>query len=164
MSQTSLRRTLNFTTLDDAVADVRHLLATGYTHVGKWNLAETLEHCSLWLRFPLEGYPATPFPLNLVASLARITIGGRMRRQVLQARGFPPGSMTLPSTVKVLGRDQDAAAVEQFVVAVEKFKNFRGTPQASPLFGNLSYEEHRELQVIHLQHHLSFLWPAAGDA
>jgi len=164
MSKSPARRILDFQSLDEAVADARCLHESGYTHVGNWNLAESLEHCSLWLRFPVEGYPAMPFPMNLMAWLARVTIGGRMRRKVLAARSFAAGSLTLPSTVKTVDRREDAAAVERLVAAVEKFKNFRGTPQASPLFGNLTYGEHHELQVIHLQHHLSFLWPAAGSS
>jgi hypothetical protein len=153
------RRALQFRTLDDAVADASQLLQHGYEQTGNWNLAQVLGHCSDWLRFPLDGYPRPRFPINLFLWLMKVTVGVGMRKKVMRERSFQPGSPTMPQTIKAVERTQDAAAFEEFERLIERFKRHRGPVHASPLFGEMTYEEHRELQVIHLQHHLSFLVP-----
>ncbi len=156
------RRRLEFTTLDDAVRDARALLHSGYEQVGQWDLAQVLGHCQDWLRFPLDGYPRPIFPINLLLWLAKVTVGAGMRKKIIEARAFKARTATMPETVKQPNIVSDAEAVEQLERTVERFKSHRGALHASPLFGKMSYEEHRELQVIHLQHHLSFLVPKSS--
>jgi hypothetical protein len=156
------RRRLNFQTLDDAVQDARVLLQGGYDQAGQWNLAQVLGHCQDWLRFPLDGYPRPFFPIRLLLWLAKITVGTGMRKKILLERSFKAGTATLPETVKQPNQIEDAQALEQLERTVERFKRHRGPLHPSPLFGKMTYEEHRELQVIHLQHHLSFLVPKSS--
>ncbi|MBL8890899.1 MAG: DUF1569 domain-containing protein [Planctomycetaceae bacterium] len=153
------RRQLEFRNLDDAVQDARRLLQSGYQQAGNWNLSQVLGHCTDWLSFPLDGYPRPMFPINWLLWMAKITVGGGMRKKILRDRAFKPGSPTMPVTVKSTDPNQDAIAVEQFERMVERFKRHRGPVHGSPLFGKMTYEEHADLQVIHLQHHLSFLVP-----
>jgi hypothetical protein len=153
------RRKLQLGNLDEAVEEAEQLLAKGYRSTGNWNLAQTLGHCSDWLRFPMDGYPRAKFPVNFLLAIARWTIGKSASRKLLRDRTFPPGRPTMSETVKQPLATQDATALKDFKQTVERFKSFTGQPQASPLFGALTYDQHLELQLIHIQHHLSFLIP-----
>ncbi len=157
------RRHLDIRTLDDAVRDARQLLQSGYDQTGQWNLSQVLGHCNDWLRFPLDGYPRANFPINALLWMAKVTLGSGLRKKILRERAFQAGSATMPQTVKSPHHAQDLAALEQLERTVERFKSHRGSLHPSPLFGKMTYEEHRELQVIHLQHHLSFLVPKASS-
>ena len=156
------RRQLNFQSLDDAVADARQLLATGYRATGNWNLAQTLEHCGDWLSFPLDGYPAAAFPVSAALWLMKHTVGKAACRRILRERRFKPGSPTLPVTVKRADEVQEAVAVERLAALVQRFHAAREPLHASPLFGALTKQQHEQLQIIHLQHHLSLLIPNAA--
>lgn len=156
------RRKIQIGTLDDAVRDAEQLLINGYRSVGNWNLAQTLGHCNDWLRFPMDGYPPANFLMRGFLTLARLTVGKSMYRKIVRERAFKTGSPTMPETVKKPDFQQDAESLQAFKKTVERFKAFSGQPHASPLFGALTLDQHRELQLVHLQHHLSFLIPGRG--
>ncbi|MBX3423498.1 MAG: DUF1569 domain-containing protein [Pirellulaceae bacterium] len=158
-----VRRNLEFHSLDDAVADSCRLLAEGYSQAGNWNLSQVLGHCSDWLRFSMDGYPPTPLPLRPLVWLMRVTIGKPILAKTLKSRTMKSGGPTMRATVKGVNESDDAAAVDSFGRLVERFKRFDGPYHTSPLFGSLSRDEMRELQIIHLQHHLSFLVPNARE-
>jgi Protein of unknown function (DUF1569) len=154
------RRKLTFATLSDAVADAENLLAKGYDKAGNWDLAQVCGHLSEWLRFPIDGFPKVPLLLRPVLALVRATIGRNLRAKVL-ANGFEPGTRTLPRTVFVAGNSSDAAAVAKLKETVERFEAHAGPIHPSPLFGPMTKDEARALQLRHLAHHLSFLVPKA---
>jgi hypothetical protein len=153
------RRTLTFATLRDAIADAENLLAVGYDRAGNWDLAQVCGHLSEWLRFPLDGFPKVPLLLRPVLALVRATIGRNLRAKVL-ANGFDAGTRTLPQTVFAAGGN-DAAAVAKLKEIAERFEAHAGPIHPSPLFGAMTKDEARALQLRHLAHHLSFLVPKA---
>lgn len=158
MNQVS-RRELEFDSLDDAVSEAKRLLADGYLPAGNWNLAQVLGHCSDWLSFPMDGYPRAALPIRVMLWMMKISFGKSLRAKILKTRQMKSGGPTMPATVKKVDELADAAAVGQFAKQVERFKRFQGPLHASPLFGKMSRQEMQELQIIHLQHHLSFLVP-----
>lgn len=164
MSQHSQRRELKFENLSAAVADARNLLTHGYTSLGNWNLSQTLGHCSDWLRFPVEGYPAAPLPIRLLLWGLRITMGPGMRRKIIREQNFAAGKPTLPSTVKSADRQTDRQALDELERQVNQFEKHNGPWHASPLFGQMTKSEHRDLQLVHLAHHLSFLIPQRRES
>jgi hypothetical protein len=153
------RRKLNFTCLNDAVTDARRLQQSGYTASGNWNLAQVVGHCSQWLSFPMDGYPKSPLPIRAILWLARCTFGKSFRKKILQAGRMKAGAPTMPSTVRPANFATEAATIEELAKQVQRFEDFNGQLHESPLFGKMSKDEHRRLQLIHLQHHLSFLIP-----
>lgn len=153
------RRQLTFATLNDAVADAEHLLAVGYEKAGNWDLAQVCGHLSEWLRFPIDGFPKRPLVLRPLVWLIRATSGKQMRAKVL-ANGFDAGGRTMPQTV-FAGGGSDAAAVAKLKETVERFEAHAGPIHPSPLFGRMTKDEARALQLRHLAHHLSFLVPKA---
>lgn len=153
------RRKLTFAALNDAVADAENLLAVGYEKAGNWDLAQVCGHLSEWLRFPIDGFPKMPLLLRPVFWLFRITIG-RAKRLKYTAEGMPAGKPTVPQTVPAAG-GSDAAAVAKLKETAERFEAHAGAIHPSPLFGPMTKDEARELQLRHLAHHLSFLVPKA---
>lgn len=153
------RRNLSFTCLQDAVNEAQFLLNGGYQQTGNWNLAQVLGHCNDWLSFPMDGYPPPPLLLSPVIWLARHILGNSMRRKILLSGKMQSGAPTMPKTVKKPNFSDDARMVQLFADTVKRFEQFTGRLHASPLFGTMTNEEHKRLQIIHLQHHLSFLVP-----
>jgi len=153
------RRTLTFATLNDAVADAENLLAVGYEKAGNWDLAQVCGHLSEWLRFPLDGFPKVPLLLRPPMWFVRVLLGKKLREKVL-ANGFDAGVRTVPQTVFASGCN-DAAAVAKLKEVAVRFEAHAGPIHPSPLFGAMTKDEARELQLRHLAHHLSFLVPKA---
>lgn len=162
MSETATHRRLVFENLDQAVEEARSLLARGYAASGQWNLAQVCGHCNDWLRFPIDGYPKAPFPINLMLMVLRPTMGKSMRKKIIRDGEFAAGKPTMPSTVKAVDASTDAAAVEQLAQTAKRFEQHAGPWHASPLFGRMTKDEHRQLQLVHCAHHLGFLIPSAG--
>ncbi len=156
---TPARRELKFNSLDEALAEARRLLESGYTMLGKWDLGQVCGHCADWLRFPADGYPRAVFPISALLWLMKSTLGASMRRKILREERFAAGKPTMPQTVKLRGALNDAAGVAVLEAAAARFQQHSGPWHASPLFGEMTRDEHLRLQLIHLAHHLGFLIP-----
>lgn len=64
----------------------------------------------------------------------------------------------MPQTVHGASEDE-AAAINRLKVVALRFKAYTGGVHPSPLFGKMSLEEAKKLQLVHCAHHLSFLIP-----
>lgn len=154
----SHRRPLKFETLEEAVRDAEMLLAQGYEKAGQWDLAQCCHHLAEWMKFPLDGFPRLPFPMNLMAPVLRRTVAPGMLKKILDSGEFPAGGPTDRQTIPSAGGN-DAEGVAQLKHAVHRLLNHEGPLQPSPLFGMLDKETLIRLHRIHTAHHLSFLIP-----
>lgn len=155
---TAGRRTLQLSDFDDVVADVDRLEKHGYTAVGKWNLAQCCGHLANWLTYPLDGYPQPAWPIRVILWGLKHTIAPGQLRKVLETGTMPAGGQTMPATVPAATADT-AEMVQRLKTVIERHKVHPGPWHPSPLFGQLSAEDGRRLQLIHCAHHLSFLIP-----
>jgi hypothetical protein len=151
------RRAIEFSTLDEVVADLNHLLANGYEKAGNWDLAQVCGHLNEWMRYPVEGYPKAP----KIMWLFKVLFGRSMLKKLLKNKRFDPGTRTLKATIPQAGGDP-VAAVATLKNTIEKFKNHQGEYFPSPLFGSWTREEATLLQLIHCANHLSYLIPKGG--
>ena len=151
-----------YRSLTEVVQQLERYHQQGYTHHGKWNLAQIAEHLSDWLEYMLDGYPPTKPPISWLFWCVRHTLGGRLLRQTLAAGKMRAGAPTLPQTVHSAGDLDEAASLERLRRVVERFENHRGSFRPSPLFGPFTDEQARQLQLIHCSHHLQFLSPPAA--
>ena len=158
MSQTTSRRELRFTDLDDVVRDAEMLLSKGYEKAGNWDLAQVCKHLSEWMRFPVEGFPKMPLPLRPLFWIARKTVGRKKLLEYITTGKFPAGKPTMPQTVQQPGGDAKEA-IGALRTSVERLKAFNGTIVPSPLFGAMTKDEAVRMQLVHAAHHLSFLLP-----
>lgn len=148
------RRTLDFPTFDAMLADVETLQARGYQRMGNWTLEQVCEHLTTFMRMSLEGFPETKLTLKM--RLARM-LRGVILRQMLKSRKMPAGVRGPDAFMP--GPKSDPAMIETFKQMCARMRDHAGPCKPSPLFGDLSAEQWRQIHLIHGAHHLSFLVP-----
>lgn len=146
------RRVLDFTSIDEVIADLDRLEREGYTKLGKWDLAQACDHLGFYVAGSLDGFDFT------VPWVVRALIGRPLLKRLLRTRGMGKGGPTVPKSVPPPGADEHEA-VARFKALLERFRDHPGAYRPSPFFGALSRDEWRELHLIHGAHHLSFLVP-----
>jgi hypothetical protein len=146
------RRTLDFRTLDEVLADLRELQHRGYTPQGKWNLSQICNHLAYFVECTLDGFDFR------VPWLIRVLAGGFFKRRILSSRKMPAGGYTPQRNLPAPDLDEQEA-VARLTRALERLFREPGPFHPSPLFGTMSPDEWRELHLIHCSHHLSFLVP-----
>lgn len=154
------RRKLQFTDLDQVVADAESLLVKGYDRAGNWDLAQVSGHLANWMTYPVGGFPKSPLPIRVIMRMVRATMGRRLYEKTLRD-GFGTGKPTIPESVPTAGGDATEAVV-RLRAAAERFKGYSGEIVPSPLFGRMTKDEATRLQLVHAAHHLSFLVPKHG--
>jgi hypothetical protein len=146
------RRTLRFLDFDQVLQDAERLLSADYHRGGKWGLAQIADHLDRVITLSLDGFPMRfPWPMRLVARwfvLPRI-----LRHKVFRLK------MTAPQCLMPGENDDDRPAVDRLRAAVERFSRHTGPLAPSPIFGELSHQQWREVHLWHCEHHLSFLHP-----
>lgn len=153
-------RTLKLSSFDELRSNVTELLDHGYSAGGNWNLAQVCRHLDDFMRFPMDGFPKSPFPISMILTLIRITSGPRILRRMLESHDMPSGKPTIPSTVYQSSQSEDGDAVAAFLKTIDRMDAFNGTPVPSPVFGPMDAATAKKLQLLHCSHHLSFLKPA----
>ncbi len=158
MSNQEQRRSLSFQKLDEAAEDARTLLSNGYSSAGSWDLSTTCGHLVEWMRFPMDGFPRTAFPMRVILAVMRVTVGPRMLRKVLAEKTMKSGIPTAPATVPAGGGDA-STAVQELCETIRRLQTHEGPLHPSPLFGEMDRQTAIQLQLVHCAHHLSFLLP-----
>ena len=153
------RRELFCESLDEVAAEARRLLASGYEPAGKWNLGQACGHCSTWIKYPIDGFPKFNFFVAGVFWMMKQSFGKRAFKKMLAAKSMPAGNPTIKNTIPAPDFESDAKAVDELCETIERFKAHDGPWHASPLFGEMTADQCRQLQLIHCSHHLSFLVP-----
>jgi hypothetical protein len=154
------QRELRLASFTELQCEVERLLHDGYTPGGNWNLAQVCRHLDDWMRYPMDGFPPLPWPVACVLAVARTLVGRRLLNKTLRQGAMPPGKSTLPDTVHCCDAREDAQAAAEFLKTIERMAAFEGVPARSPLFGDMSNREAKQLQLIHCAHHLAYLHPA----
>ena len=150
------RRELSFPDFDAIERDLALLQAHGYDKAGNWDLAQVCGHLTEWMRFPLDGYPRPGFFVRGMLWMMKVTVGKGMKRKILTTGKMPAGGPTIKETVPAPGGDA-TAAVAKVKEMMQRFQAHAGEYHSSPLFGFMTRDEHRRLQLVHGAHHLSFL-------
>jgi hypothetical protein len=149
---TMARRTLEFHALADAAADVRQLQTHGCEPQGTWSIGQICRHLAEFLDSSMHGFPEVPEWAKYrelgPAMLLRVLQGKRMKT------GFPLPEAHQPPKEADAGIWPDRLC--RLLVVAE---SFYGPVPPHPIFGPMSLDQWREMQLIHLAHHLSFLCP-----
>ncbi len=141
------RRTLSFTSEDEAIADVQ-ALRRGYVQAGRWSLPQMCAHLDKAVRSRMQ---PGPFPPNTPEQDARRATADRVL-----ATGRLPDGIIAPDTL-VPRQDVDDDAIDAFIATLREFKSFQGPIAPHRLFGHLPDADARRLNLIHCAHHLSYL-------
>lgn len=155
-------RELQFTQLDDVVADAQSLLRSGYTKSGNWTLGQVSSHVADWASYPMVGFPIPPLPLRAIFwTLRKTGVAGRMAEKIKQ-NGFSPGMATAPQTVQASDYS-DSDGVSKLQDVLFQLKDHTDTLHASPLFGQMDHQTCVHVTLLHAAHHFSFLAPATAE-
>ncbi len=153
------RRALRF----EKFAEVRRDLDTLHAGIaggtlrtsGNWNAAQVFNHLAAFMEYPFNGYPpeiATP------AWIVRFVMKFMRRKMCF---GRMPAGVKIPrvkgGTVGFEDSSIDAAGA-RLRAAIDRLDREAPT-RPSPLFGPMSHEEWKGLNLRHCELHLSFLHP-----
>ncbi len=148
--QVSGRRTLDFHSYDEMLADVRMLAATPHRQLGNWSLGEVCQHLAKTIDGSLDGSQArAPWMLRMV--------GPFIKKRFL-SRPMSPGFTAPPAFGLLPDPTADADGVAALEKAVERFRQ-TGERHPHLIFGAMTREEWDQLHMRHSAMHLSFLVP-----
>lgn len=162
MSDNNTPRSLEFRQFSEVIDEVKKLHENGYDKTRNWDLAQTCQHLSDWMRYPMDGFPKAPFPVNFMLWSMRKTIGPKTLKKILANKAMKENTPTMPETVHAQGTDEKTA-VDQFCQLVERFDRYDGPIYASPFFGDMDRDQLRQLQLVHCAHHLRYLQPKSEN-
>lgn len=151
-------RTLKFADLDQLLAEADSIAAAERAGtlrcVGNWSAGQTFGHLATWIDFAYDGYPADMQPPWFIKFILKF-----------QKNKFLRGPM--PRGVKIPGVPGGTKGTEPLSLyegmsrlrkAVDRLKSTPPT-QPSPVFGPLSHDEVKSLNLRHAELHLGFLHP-----
>lgn len=152
------RRTLDFTTLDQVIADAQHLAASADAGtlkvLGNWTLGQACGHLACWMDFALDGYPPELRPpwyvKMMVRPMKKKLLAGKMPVGVRIPR-LPEGTL---GTAVLPTRE----GLERLRRSCTRLKA-QAPKNANPIFGTLTHEEWIRLNLGHASLHLSFFVP-----
>jgi hypothetical protein len=144
-------RTLRFSTLDEAVAELHALARAGRMEVsGAWSWPQVLTHCAQSVECSISGFP------EYKPAWFRKTVGRLVLRKFLR-QGFMSHDRAAPVPgAPELPRDGDAnEAMSRLLNAIDAFRAHGGPLAPHFAFGPLTKEEYEALHAMHLADHLS---------
>ena len=148
----SLRRTLEFRTFDEALAEVDQLLAAPYERRGNWDLSQACDHLADTFEGSMRGFDfGAPWVI-------RGLIGKLALRYVLHFRSIP-FRPRMPQRLNPQPGKDPAQSGTRLREKVREFEASRGPLAPHPFFGRVSVDQWRQIHLFHMAHHLGFLVP-----
>lgn len=159
-TKTSDRREVTFTTVDGMRADLDALMAAHergtLRSTGNWTPGQVLEHIAKFWGYALDGFPPGKPPL-LLRIIAQLLFKKGVRRG-----DTPPPGFKIPDKAAFLRPDDDVTfeqGMGELRAVIDRTEAGTRFIPESPLFGPLTQDEWRNLQLGHARMHLSFLLP-----
>ena len=148
-------RPLHFDRIEDAIAEVDQLVATEVTTIGNYSFGQILEHLARTFDI-VSGHTEIPFKPSLpMRFFARM-----MLPKIL--KGGPKPGFQLPSKAQaIFWPTEDVDVVEShdhFRQAVGRYQS-TGPIEKHVFFGNMTRQQHDQLQCQHCALHLGFVKP-----
>lgn len=144
------RRTLNFNTLEEIVADVEMLVASPRTKtLGNWPLEKLISHLAMTFRGSLDGFQSkAPLLVRLIVPF--------FKARALKSKMSP--GIKLPAGTDVVAYPDAAsaaAALADLQTAIARTRTEKMEAR-HPAFGNMTHDEWYQLHLRHAEMHLSF--------
>jgi hypothetical protein len=153
------RRSLRFADSRDLLADVERVAAAerrgALRRTGNWTAGQTLGHLAAWASFPYEGYPPELNPPWFVKFILRFQKNRFLHRPMPHGVKIP-GVEGGTKGLDVLSLDEGLARLRSAWQRLDA-----GPPsRPNPIFGPLTHDEWKQLNLRHAELHLSYLHPA----
>lgn len=157
-TKTAQRRPLRFESFEQMWAEVQRIAAAErdgrLRRTGNWTPGQTLGHLATWANFPYDGYPPTLRPPWLI-------------KVILKTRKAKYLSGSLPAGVRIPKVDGGTVGTEDMsldegVARLQKAwaRLLAGPPKIdNPIFGPLTHDEWKAINLRHAELHLGFLHP-----
>ncbi len=152
------RRQLRFNSIDEVLADVDRIVASGKAgtlrHTGNWTPGQAMGHVAAWINYGYDGFPMKPPPWP-IRIILKVLVKGFLKN------GLRPG-------VKIPGAKEGTYGTEQLSIdegaahlrtALMRLKNGEPAKFDSPGLGFMSEANRIKLTLRHAQLHLSFMHP-----
>lgn len=152
----SARRSLHFSSIDEALADADRLVAAegrgALRRSGSWTLGQTLGHLAAWAGFGYDGYPIKP-PRVIGWIL-------RLRRHAFIHGPMRPG-VRIPGVKGGTVATEELSTEEGHARFRRAFERLKREPAMDrhPFLGKMAQDEWIALNLRHAELHLSFLAP-----
>ena len=149
----SSRRTLRFTSIEQALAEARRLVgaeqAGSLRRTGNWTLGQALGHLAAWAGYCFDGYPIrTPRVIGWLLRLRR----HRFLHAAMPAGVHIPGVKGGTVATEELSTDEGYA---RFRRSFERLRD-EGPMDRHPFLGRMSHDDWIALNLRHAELHLSF--------
>lgn len=151
------RRSLDFHSGDEVIADINRLRESGYTRTKNWNLTQICEHLAATMNGGMDGF-GFRLPWILRATIIKWGFRYALRKRKLLS-GAPTFKFLKP---KMDAKADDDAVIDQCIETIRRADAFDGSLAEYALLDNLTADQWREFMWIHAAHHLSFLVPNKG--
>lgn len=152
------RRPLRFETIEEAIRDAESLVSADtegrLRKVGNWTPGEALTHVAYWADAPFDGYPEgmkVPWFMKLLMKFMR---GGIFKN------GMSPG-VKIPNTPGGTYGAEDVPSAEALERLRSAFTRIDEVcpPDPNPLFGQMTHEQWKALNLRHAELHFGFFHP-----
>ena len=154
MSKITENRSLHFDTLGEGLAEAERLANLSTTTVGQFTHAQNVDHLARTLRIVVGDDSAPKF-----ARWLRWLV--RLRLKAILTQAAKPG-IRLPSKLQPqFWTEEDLSVNEAMQSLREAYQRFEVTKSSRfpthPLFGELTNEQHEQLQCRHFELHLGMI-------
>ena len=154
------RRELNFTSLDEVMAEAERLASGDVRTVGNHTFGEILNHLAL-SQDSSSGRlvpPRPPFMMRLMMPL--------IKRMVIGSKPLKPGIKLPPKAESFFWPNEDISAKEGLARLKDSTDYYKanGPVEVHPVFGKLTREESDQLNCRHAALHLGFVHPAPASS
>ena len=146
------RRTVNYASLHELLADAERLGSGEVKAIGNWSTGQVFRHLARAFNGSVDGLPGT-FPWYIR------TMAGLFKKKLI-AGAMPPG-MKPPSDLAAAVNPDPTSAEEGLAELRAAIARLEREPYRvkHPLFGELTKEEWNSIHLNHAKLHMSFLVP-----
>lgn len=157
MTKTS-KRSLDFASGDEVIAEIKRLQDVGYVQTKNWNLTQICEHLDVIMTGGMEGF-GFRLPRILRATVLKWMIGRMLRQRKM------PSAPTL-DRLKPKSPDglDNSEVIDQCIATIRLASAFDGSMKDYPFLDDMTPETWRQFMWIHAAHHLGFLTPKVSES
>lgn len=157
-TKTVQKRHLRFNSLSEVIAEADRLAAAEKAgklkQLGNWSIDQILNHLASWANYPFDGYPPELNPPWFVRFILKFKKNSYLHDK-LPAGVRIPGIKEGTVGMDAIGTD---AALKKLRAAMKRLDESMPT-RPNPIFGKITHDEWKCINMRHAELHMGFLQP-----